>query len=108
MRGLEASVVRDRAPTRGNIFTLTFLTPTTLNSGSGIGQDGIVVRQLAFHHVFKRLRDRVNARSTFYGKGPIEMDFKAAGEATEAIETVEDHTPDEERTESEYDRCRDI
>jgi hypothetical protein len=105
-RGLEDSVADDRVPTTGDVLTFNFLTPTTLKSGSGIGRDGSIVRQPAFHHVFKRLRDRLNALSTFYGNGPIEMDFKAAGEAAEAIETVEDHTRWVER--SRFSRRREV
>lgn len=36
----------------------------------------------------QRLRDRVNALATFYGDGPLDLDFKALGQAAERIETV--------------------
>ncbi|MBI3786302.1 MAG: CRISPR system precrRNA processing endoribonuclease RAMP protein Cas6 [Deltaproteobacteria bacterium] len=73
-------------------LTLHFLTPTTLKSGSSPGHEGEAVRHPAFHHVLKRLRDRVNALSTFYGDGPLNIDFKALGTAAEEIRTVEDAT----------------
>ena len=59
-----------------------FLTPTYLRAG------GCVVREPDFHHLFKRLRDRLNALSAFYGPGPIDADFKALGELAEAVRTV--------------------
>jgi len=79
-------------PTTGDILTLDFLTPTTLTVGSTIGHSGNIVRHPAFHHVIKRLRDRVNALATFYGGGPLALDFKAVGQAAENIVTVEDQT----------------
>src|SRR5215470_17704004 len=41
--------------------TIRFLTPTFLRAG------GEVVRHPEFHHLLKRLRDRINALSTFFG-----------------------------------------
>jgi hypothetical protein len=73
-------------------LTLEFLTPTTLKSGSTAGRAGETVRRPAFHHLIKRLRDRVNALSTFYGEGPLPMDFKAFGKAAERVETSADRT----------------
>lgn len=66
-------------------LTVTFLTPTYLKS------EGAPVRQPEFHHLFKRVRDRLNALSTFYGPGPIDADFKGLGEAAEKVRTVERH-----------------
>jgi hypothetical protein len=74
------------------LLTLDFLTPTTLKSGSTADRAGEVVRRPAFHHVLKRLRDRVNALATFYGDGPLDLDFKALGQDAEQVQTVEDHT----------------
>jgi hypothetical protein len=73
-------------------LALQFLTPTALKAGSGVGREGEMVRRPAFHHVLKRLRDRVNALATFYGGGPLDLDFKALGEAAERIETARDDT----------------
>lgn len=61
---------------------MRFLTPTFLKYG------GDVVRRPEFHHVFKRLRDRINALSTFFGDGPLEVDFRALGERAEKVRTV--------------------
>jgi CRISPR/Cas system endoribonuclease Cas6 (RAMP superfamily) len=62
--------------------TIRFLTPTFLRA------DGGVVRRPEFHHVFKRLRDRINALSTFFGDGPLDADFRDLGERAEKVRTV--------------------
>jgi len=61
---------------------IRFLTPTLLRA------DGEVVRRPEFHHVFKRLRDRINALSTFFGDGPLDLDFRELGERAEKVRTV--------------------
>ena len=63
-------------------ITIRFLTPTFLRV------DGEVVRRPEFHHVFKRLRDRINALSTFLGEGPLAMDFRGFGQRAEKVQTV--------------------
>jgi len=63
--------------------TIRFLTPTLLRA------DGEVVRRPGFHHVFKRLRDRINALGTFFGDGPLDIDFRGLGERSERVTTVE-------------------
>jgi hypothetical protein len=86
--------------------TLEFLTPTTLKAGSTLERGGDIVRHPAFHHIVKRLRDRVNALATFYGDGPLDLDFKGLGQAAERVETVDDQTRWVERT--RYSRRRDV
>lgn len=66
----------------GDQITIRFLTPTFLRV------NGEVVRCPQFHHVFKRLRDRINALSTFYGDGPLEANFRELGEHAEAIRSL--------------------
>jgi hypothetical protein len=63
-------------------ITVRFLTPTHLTF------DGQIVKQPEFHHLFKRVRDRVNALSSFYGGGPVGADFKGLGERAEKVQTV--------------------
>lgn len=63
-------------------ITIHFLTPTFLRA------DGEAVRRPEFHHVFKRLRDRINALSTFFGDGPLYADFRGLGERAERVRTV--------------------
>jgi hypothetical protein len=62
-------------------IALRFLTPTLLRA------DAEVIRHPDFHHVFKRLRDRVNTLSTFFGDGPLQVDFYALGKRAEAVRT---------------------
>lgn len=56
-----------------------FLTPTHLVFGEK------TVREPEFHHLVRRLRDRINALATFYGDGPLDLDFKGLGERAEAV-----------------------
>ena len=86
--------------------TLAFLTPTTLKVGSTVDRPGEIVRRPAFHHILKRLRDRVNALATFYGTGPLSIDFKGLGEAAERVATAEDLTCWVER--SRFSRRREV
>lgn len=65
---------------------IRFLTPTLLKVGDE------VVRRPEFHHVFKRLRDRINALFTFFGDGPLQVDFKGLGQRSEAIEATSSRT----------------
>ncbi len=67
-------------------ITIQFLTPTFLRA------DGEVVRRPEFHHIFKRLRDRINALSTFFGDGPLVVDFRELGERAEKVRTTAAHT----------------
>ena len=63
-------------------LTIRFLTPTFLRA------DGEAIRRPEFHHVFKRLRDRINALSTFFGDGPLDADFSELGKRAEQVRTV--------------------
>jgi hypothetical protein len=63
-------------------ITVHFLTPTSLKFE---GRAGV---QPEFHHLFKRVRDRLNMLCTFYGPGPIDADFKGLGERAEDVRTM--------------------
>jgi CRISPR/Cas system endoribonuclease Cas6 (RAMP superfamily) len=63
-------------------LTVRFLTPTFLRA------DGAVIHRPEFHHLFKRLRDRINALSTFFGDGPLHADFSELGKRAEVVKTV--------------------
>jgi hypothetical protein len=63
-------------------ITIRFVTPTFLRA------DREVIRRPEFHHIFKRLRDRVNALSTFFGEGPLQMDFSGLGKRAENVRTA--------------------
>lgn len=62
--------------------TIRFLTPTYLRA------EGETIRQPEFHHVIKRLRDRINALCTFFGDGPLDLDFREFGERAVRVRTV--------------------
>jgi hypothetical protein len=63
-------------------ITIRFLTPTLLRA------DAEVIRRPEFHHVFKRVRDRLNSLCTFFGEGPLEADFRELGRRAEHVRTV--------------------
>jgi hypothetical protein len=73
-----------RAAVLGNVQALTirFLTPTMLKA------EGEVVAVPQFHHLLKRLRDRVNALSYFYCGQALELDFRALGQSAEEVKAV--------------------
>jgi hypothetical protein len=56
-----------------------FITPTELKSGREI------VERPEFGILFGRLRDRVSTLRDLYGAGPLEIDFRAMGEAAAAV-----------------------
>ncbi len=62
-------------------MTLRFLTPTRLKyNPTGEKGKSAVVRDPEFHHIIRRLRDRLNALSSAYCGGPLDMDFKGLAE----------------------------
>jgi hypothetical protein len=61
---------------------ISFLTPTLLKA------ENVIARSPEFHHVFKRLRDRINSLSTFFGNGPLSADFAGLGLRAEQVRTV--------------------
>jgi len=63
-------------------LTIRFLTPTFLRA------DGEVIHRPEFHQVFKRLRDRINALSTFFGDGPLDVDFPELGRRAQKVRTI--------------------
>jgi CRISPR/Cas system endoribonuclease Cas6 (RAMP superfamily) len=63
-------------------LTIRFLTPTHLKA------NGTVITRPDFHHLIKRLRDRINALAHFYCQDALDVDYKAFGERAEAVRTV--------------------
>src|SRR5260370_10067628 len=59
--------------------TIRFVTPTFLRA------DGKIIRRPEFHHVFKRLRDRINALNTFFGNGRLHAEFSELGKRAEEV-----------------------
>ena len=76
--------LRSRVPDLGDLQALTvrFLTPTALKA------EGEVVTVPQFHHLLKRLRDRVNALSYFYCGEALDVDFKELGQQAETVKEV--------------------
>ncbi|MBE0427092.1 MAG: CRISPR system precrRNA processing endoribonuclease RAMP protein Cas6 [Nitrospirae bacterium] len=70
--------------------TLQFLTPARIkfNPTAEKGKSN-VVRVPEFHHIIRRLRDRINALSITYCGGPIDVDFKGIAERAAEVKTRE-------------------
>ena len=64
-------------------ITIEFQTPTELK------HDGSVVRVPEFHHLVRRLRDRINAIGWFYGGVALDLDFAEFGRRAESVTRVE-------------------
>lgn len=71
--------------------TIRFLTPTYLKV------DGKIIERPDFHHLIKRLRDRINALAHFYCGETLDLEFKAFGERAESIRTIHGHVRWEDR-----------
>ncbi len=69
-----------------NEIRIRFLTPTTLKA------EGKMIAVPHFHHLLKRLRDRLNALAYFYCGSPLDLDFKAFGEQAEQIQSLPTHS----------------
>ena len=61
---------------------IRFLSPTWIKSQNQ------VIRKPEFFHILKRVRDRINALSTFFGTGPLTIDFAGLGARAEQVRTV--------------------
>lgn len=69
-------------------LTLRFFTPTRIKyNPTGERGKSEVMRVPEFHHIIRRLRDRVNALSTTYCGAPIETEFKGLAERAKAVKT---------------------
>ncbi len=71
----------ETCPTSSRI-QIQFLTPTHLVF------EEKTVREPEFHHLIRRLRDRLNALATFYGDGPLDLDFAGLGERAQQVRCV--------------------
>ncbi len=68
---------------------LCFLTPTRIKyNPTGEKGNSELVRNLEFHHLVRRLRDRLNALSVTYCGGPLEIDFQGIAEKARAVNTM--------------------
>ncbi len=66
-----------------NRIAVHFLTPTHL-----VFQEQ-TVRKPEFHHLIRRIRDRVNALAVFYGDGPLDLDFAGVAGRAQTIRCLE-------------------
>jgi len=64
-------------------ISIEFLTPTDLK------HNGQQVRTPEFHHVIKRVRDRINAIGWFYAGAILDLDFAEFGKRAEAVQCIE-------------------
>jgi len=88
VRNIPAKITLQEITERANALdpyrvTIRFLTPTILK------HENQVIREPEFHHIVKRLRDRINALATFYGDGPLPWDFKGMGERAEKVKRIQ-------------------
>jgi len=67
-------------PVPANRVAIRFVTPTELKDG------GRIIEQPDFAVLFGRARDRVSSLRSFYGPGPLDLDFRAMGERAALIE----------------------
>jgi hypothetical protein len=73
------------APPAATRIEIQYLTPTEIK------YQGLAVRSPDFHHLIKRLRDRINAIAWFYGGTLLDIDYADFGKRAEAVRTVERH-----------------
>ena len=67
-------------------LTIHFLTPTRLV------YEKQIVHRPEFHHLIKRLRDRINALAVFYCQDELKTDYKTLGKKAEQIRAIAQHT----------------
>ncbi|MCL5773705.1 MAG: CRISPR system precrRNA processing endoribonuclease RAMP protein Cas6 [Firmicutes bacterium] len=69
-------------------ITIQFLTPARIKyNPTGEKGKSAVVRVPEFHHIIRRLRDRINALSMAYCSSPVDIDFKGIAERATAVKT---------------------
>jgi len=68
--------------------TIHFLTPTRIKyNPTGERDRSDVVRVPEFHHLLRRLRDRISALSSTYCGKPLEIDFQGIAERARSVKT---------------------
>jgi len=71
--------------TSASRIRIDFVTPTEIKYQGG------VVQSPDFHHLIKRLRDRINAISWFYQAALLDIDYADFGKRSESVQTVQSH-----------------
>jgi hypothetical protein len=77
--GIPCSIALERGTCPVRRLTVRFVTPTELK---GMGQ---AVERPEFAVLFARIRDRIGTLRTFYGQGPLDVDFRGMGERASTI-----------------------
>lgn len=77
--GCERLDLEDSGPPASRLI-VRFLTPTELKAG------GATADRPEFGVLFSRLRDRIATLSSFYGAGPLQIDFRGMGDRARAVE----------------------
>lgn len=73
----------------GNKITFHFLTPTRIRfNPTGERGGSKIIKEPEFHHIIRRLRDRINALTTSYCGGSIEADFSGLAERAMRIKKI--------------------
>ncbi|MEM3112467.1 MAG: CRISPR system precrRNA processing endoribonuclease RAMP protein Cas6 [Candidatus Anstonellales archaeon] len=73
----------------GNKITFHFLTPTRIRfNPTGEKGGSKIIKEPEFHHIIRRLRDRINALTTSYCGGSIEADFSGLAERAMRIKRI--------------------
>ena len=70
---------------RATKIEIDYVSPTEIK------YQGAAVQSPDFHHLIKRLRDRINAIAWFYRGTLLDIDYAEFGKRAEAIRTVESH-----------------
>lgn len=83
---LRAREIMETTPDDVKRIRIEYLTPTHIK------HQGATVQNPDFHHLIKRLRDRINAVAYFYCDTLLDIDFAAFGKRAEIIKTVEART----------------
>lgn len=83
-----SEILQEVAKINKHTITLQFLTPTRIKyNPTGEKGKSEVVRVPEFHHIIRRLRDRINALSVTYCGSPIDVDFKGIAERAMEVKT---------------------
>ena len=74
LAGTPNVILLDPEPVQVSSLTVRFCTPTELKTGGGLAD------KPEFAILFGRLRDRISTLRSLYGRGPLDIDFRAIGE----------------------------
>ncbi len=74
----------------GEKIMFHFLTPTRIRyNPTGVKGDSRIIKEPEFHHIIRRLRDRINALTTAYCGGSIDVDFSGLSERSMKVKKIQ-------------------